>query len=68
MGLYMFLYGVERFVIEFFRGDGGRGTVFGGAITATQLIAIGLVIGGGAIWMMRRPLKVPAPIAASESS
>jgi len=68
MGLYMFLYGIERFVIEFFRGDGGRGEVFGGAITATQLIAIGLVIGGGLIWMVRRPLRVPQPLAAASAA
>lgn len=65
MGLYMFLYGIERFIIEFFRGDSGRGSVFGGALSGTQLISICLVIGGGAIWAIRRPLRQPEPVVAS---
>jgi phosphatidylglycerol:prolipoprotein diacylglycerol transferase len=47
---FMMLYGVERFFIEFLRGDGGRGEVFGGVMSGTQLISIGLVITGGFIW------------------
>jgi phosphatidylglycerol---prolipoprotein diacylglyceryl transferase len=57
IGLYMFLYGIERFLIEMVRGDEGRGNVFGGAMSGTQLIAIGLVICGGVLWMMRSPLR-----------
>ena len=64
IGLYLFLYGIERFVIEFWRGDPGRGEVFGGALSGTQLIAILMVICGGALWMMRRPLRVPSTAAA----
>jgi len=60
IGLYMFLYGIERYFIEFVRGDEGRGEVFGGVMSGTQLIAIGLVIGGGALWMMRPPLRSTA--------
>lgn len=57
IGLYMFLYGVQRYFIEFFRGDEGRGAVFGGMMSGTQLIALGLVVGGGILWMMRSPLR-----------
>jgi len=45
-GTYLILYGIARFFIEFLRGDPGRGEVFGGIMTGTQLIAIILVIVG----------------------
>ena len=44
---------IERFLIEFLRGDEGRGEVFGGLISGTQLIAICLVLGGGLIWWLK---------------
>lgn len=65
IGLYMFLYGIERFVIEFFRGDEGRGSVFSGLLSGTQMISIALVISGGIIWMIRRPLREPVAVPAS---
>lgn len=64
VGLYMFLYGVARFFLEFLRGDPGRGEVFG-IMTGTQLIAICLVIGGGILWMIRFPLEKRIPVQAS---
>ncbi len=57
-GAYLFLYGIARFFIEFLRGDEGRGSVFGGAMSGTQLIAIGLVLIGGLIWYLRPAPKV----------
>ena len=61
LGAYLFLYGVARFFLEFLRDDPGRGSVFGGLMTGTQLIAIGLVITGGFIWWLRPEMKaVPA--------
>ena len=62
IGLYMFMYGIQRYFLEFLRGDPGRGEVFG-VMTGTQLIAIGLVIGGGVLWMMRMPLRRTATAA-----
>ena len=53
-GAFMFIYGVARFFLEYLRDDPGRGSVFGGAMTGTQLIAIGLVLG-------RRPDLVAPP-------
>ena len=45
-------------------GNPGRGEVFGGAMTGTQLISICLVIAGGIIWWLRPGMKaVPAPVA-----
>ena len=65
-GAFMFIYGTARFFLEYLRDDPGRGSVFGGAITGTQLIAIGLVIGGGLIWWLRPGSKaVPAQTASA---
>jgi len=61
LGAYLFLYGIARYFLEFIRDDPGRGSVFGGLMTGTQLIAIGLVLTGGLIWWLRPELKtVPA--------
>jgi len=61
IGAFMFIYGVARFFLEFIRDDPGRGSVFGGAMSGTQLIAIGLVLAGGLIWWLRPGSKaIPA--------
>ncbi len=57
IGAYLFLYGVERFFLEFLRDDPGRGEVFGGAMTGTQLISIFMVLIGGLLWLWRRPVQ-----------
>jgi phosphatidylglycerol---prolipoprotein diacylglyceryl transferase len=59
-GAYLIVYGVARFFIEFLRGDPGRGSVFGGLISGTQLIAIGLVVLGGFIWWLKGGAQKPA--------
>jgi phosphatidylglycerol---prolipoprotein diacylglyceryl transferase len=59
-GAYAFLYGIARFMIEFLRDDPGRGSVFGGALSGTQLVSIGLVILGGALWLRRAPRTASA--------
>ena len=52
---YVALYGAARFVIEFYRGD-PRGTVFGGALSTSQFIALlMLVLAGVAFATLRRP-------------
>ena len=45
-GAFLFIYGIARFFLEYLRDDPGRGSVFGGALTGTQLIAVGLVLAG----------------------
>jgi phosphatidylglycerol:prolipoprotein diacylglycerol transferase len=62
MGTYLILYGVARYFLEFLRDDPGRGSVFGGIMTGTQLISVGLVITGGLMWWLRSgaPKSVPA--------
>jgi phosphatidylglycerol:prolipoprotein diacylglycerol transferase len=61
-GSFMIMYGIERYFIEFLRDDPGRGEVFGGVMTGTQLISILLVVGGGLIWWLKSgaPRRVPA--------
>jgi phosphatidylglycerol:prolipoprotein diacylglycerol transferase len=66
-GSFMILYGIERYFIEFLRDDPGRGSVFGGIMTGTQLISIGLVIGGGLIWWLRSGVQ-PAALSTQKSS
>ncbi|HXV63880.1 MAG TPA: prolipoprotein diacylglyceryl transferase [Vicinamibacteria bacterium] len=41
---YVALYSTARFVIEFFRGDLGRGFVLGGALSTSQVIALLLLV------------------------
>jgi phosphatidylglycerol:prolipoprotein diacylglycerol transferase len=64
-GAYLILYGVARFFLEFLRGDPGRGIVFGGLMTGTQLISIGLVILGGVIWWLRAGIPKTVPVEAT---
>ncbi|MGE0404804.1 MAG: prolipoprotein diacylglyceryl transferase [Candidatus Korobacteraceae bacterium] len=66
IGSYLFLYGIARFFMEFLRGDPDRGSVFGGAMSGTQLISIGMVILGGILWMRRAELKQPAVARAAQ--
>jgi phosphatidylglycerol:prolipoprotein diacylglycerol transferase len=44
--VYVALYSTARFVIEFFRGD-PRGSVLGGVLSTSQLIALLLLVGVG---------------------
>jgi phosphatidylglycerol---prolipoprotein diacylglyceryl transferase len=61
LGAYFFLYGVARYLLEFFRADPERGSVFHGAMTMTQLIAICLVVTGGLLWLRRgAPRRIEA--------
>jgi len=47
-GVYCFLAGLERFIVEFFRAKDDR--FFVGGLTAAQMIAIAFAL-FGAIWM-----------------
>jgi len=40
---YPLFYAILRFIIEFYRGDAVRGLYFGGIISTSQIIAIGMV-------------------------
>lgn len=64
IGTYFFLYGIARFFLEYLRGDPGRGEVFGGIITGTQLVALCLIAAGGLIWWLRPAMK-QVPVQAT---
>lgn len=64
-GSFMILYGTERYFIEFLRGDPGRGEVFGGLMSGTQLVAILLVLAGGLIWYWRSGMVGNQPSKAN---
>jgi phosphatidylglycerol:prolipoprotein diacylglycerol transferase len=68
MALFMIIYGIERFVFEFFRGDAGRGEVMGGLISGTQLIALGLIVSGFVIYLRRTPLRAVHPAAPAKTT
>lgn len=67
IGAFMFIYGFARFFLEYLRDDPGRGSVFGGAMTGTQLISVGLVLAGGVIWWLRPGAKTVSaqPVSAT---
>ncbi len=53
--LYVLAYAVLRFIIEFFRGDAIRGLYFGGLISTSQIIALGMfVLSGCMVWRLKR--------------
>ncbi|MGC2725058.1 MAG: prolipoprotein diacylglyceryl transferase [Candidatus Acidiferrales bacterium] len=59
-GGYLMLYGTERGIIEFFRGDPGRSTMFHDSVSLMQLVSVGLIITGAFLWW--RGLQGKAPI------
>ena len=60
---YIVLYGISRFVIEFFRGD-ERGAVFG-AVSTSQFISLVLVpLGIGMLIYLSRRTSDPLPVGA----
>jgi phosphatidylglycerol:prolipoprotein diacylglycerol transferase len=48
-GLYLTGYAAIRFALEYLRGDEGRGLFFGGLLSTSQLLSIGLFIAGAVI-------------------
>lgn len=70
--LYLTLYAVARFFLEFLRGDEDRGFVFHHLLSTSQFIAILALIVSGALWfyLRRRPAGVattPAPVPAADA-
>lgn len=64
IGAYTFIYGFARFFLEFIRTDPDRGSVFNGAMSVVQVISIGFVIIGGAIWIRGYRKLATAPAIA----
>jgi len=59
---YLLLYGFDRFIIEFFRGDPDRTLFFGGAFSLMQVASIAMILLGAWLWRTRaaRPILAPA--------
>lgn len=55
---FLIIYGTARFFLEFLRGDPGRGEVFGGLMSGTQLIALLMVAGGGVLWWFKSAQRI----------
>lgn len=53
LGVYLFLYGISRFLLEFLRGDGYRGFV--GPLSTSQIISIPTILWG--LWLLIRLKK-----------
>ena len=59
----MLAYGMTRFVIEFFRGDVARGSIFNGALSTSQFIALLMILGAAlaAPYANKKNRLTPAP-------
>jgi phosphatidylglycerol---prolipoprotein diacylglyceryl transferase len=69
--LYLTLYAVARFFLEFLRGDEDRGFVFNHLLSTSQFIALLALISAGmmAIWMRgHRPRGAAAPSRAAATT
>jgi len=62
---YAVLYSFFRFAVEFFRGDPDRGSVFGGLLSTSQLIAILLVLTAALVFPYLRRTQKVAPVPAA---
>jgi phosphatidylglycerol---prolipoprotein diacylglyceryl transferase len=60
--LYLLMYSVLRFIVEFFRGD-PRGSV--GILSTSQVISIGAFVAALIIYLLRRDVKT-AEVAVSK--
>lgn len=52
--LYMGLYAISRFIIEFYRGDVNRGTALGGLPTSQFVSLLIVPAAFGMLWLLRR--------------
>jgi phosphatidylglycerol---prolipoprotein diacylglyceryl transferase len=64
--LYLALYAVARFSLEFLRGDEDRGFVFHHLLSTSQFIAILALVVAGWLWsyLRRQPAAAPVPAMA----
>lgn len=58
--LYLILYAVGRFIIEFFRGDDARGYIFDGMISHSQLTAMVMLIMSVLLYIILRAKQATA--------
>jgi phosphatidylglycerol:prolipoprotein diacylglycerol transferase len=73
LATYFILYGFERGLIEFFRGDPGRTMMLHGAVSLMQIVSAVLILAGGFLWIRGKRTSedfssLPAVAAASVPS
>jgi phosphatidylglycerol:prolipoprotein diacylglycerol transferase len=62
---YLLLYGIERGLIEFVRGDPDRTLMLHGAISLMQVVAVGFIMVGSILWW--RGMHQQLPLGGSVS-
>lgn len=60
LGAYLVLYGMERGILEFFRGDPGRTLMFHDKVSLMQFVSVGMILTGAFLWW--RGLSGAAPL------
>lgn len=66
IGLYLLLYSAVRFAVEFIRAHDGPNP-FGGPLTSSQWIALGLMLLVAIVWRRsRQPAAEPRPVRLSQ--
>jgi phosphatidylglycerol---prolipoprotein diacylglyceryl transferase len=64
--LYLILYGVGRFMLEYIRGDAGRGFIVDELISHSQFIALCIMAVAGVVYLRwYRTNKITAPVVAT---
>ena len=66
LGAYLFLYGIERGIIEFFRGDPGRTMMFHDSISLMQIVSMFFILTGTILWW--RGMRGNAPLAPARAA
>jgi len=64
LAMYLVLYAVARFVLEYWRGDRDRGVWFGDSVSTSQLISIPVFLAGILLYRALRGRHRAAPAAA----
>jgi phosphatidylglycerol---prolipoprotein diacylglyceryl transferase len=62
--VYMVLYGIERFVIEFVRAKADRVLIAGIGFSTSQLMSVLLVVLGLMLWARQGRKGAPTPLVA----
>jgi phosphatidylglycerol:prolipoprotein diacylglycerol transferase len=63
LGTYMILYGIERGILEFFRGDPGRTLMFHDSISLMQVASVVMICVGSFLWW--RGLRGSSPVRSA---
>jgi phosphatidylglycerol:prolipoprotein diacylglycerol transferase len=70
VGTYMILYGFERGILEFFRGDPGRGLMFHDTVSLMQIVSVAMILGGSLLWWrgLSGSLPIEPVVTAAEAT